>query len=90
MQNSRQSVSAPRGKPGARLNAGTKLRATRQRSAREAIYRAYFVPFQLQCSLILKPLELTYWDTSQMLKAKTGAHLSAVRLNVTLFVPEAT
>jgi hypothetical protein len=34
-----QSVSAPRGKAGARLNAHTELRAKRQRSAREAISR---------------------------------------------------
>jgi hypothetical protein len=34
-----QSVSAPRGKSGARLNAHTELRAKRQRSAREGIYR---------------------------------------------------
>ena len=34
-----QSVSAPRGKAGARLNAHTELRTKRQRSAREAIYR---------------------------------------------------
>jgi hypothetical protein len=41
-----QSDSAPRGKAGARLNAHTELRAMRQRSAQEAIYRnpksAYF------------------------------------------------
>jgi len=35
----RQSVSALRGKAGARLNAHTELRAKCQRSAREAIYR---------------------------------------------------
>jgi hypothetical protein len=34
-----QSVRAPRGKAGARLNAHTELRARRQRSAREMIYR---------------------------------------------------
>ena len=34
-----QSVSSPRGQAGARLNANTELRAKRQRSAREAIYR---------------------------------------------------
>jgi len=34
-----QSVSAPRGKAGARLNAHTELQSKRQRSAREAIYR---------------------------------------------------
>jgi len=34
-----QSVSAPHGKAGARLNAHTEFRAKRQRSAREAIYR---------------------------------------------------
>jgi len=34
-----QSVSAPRGKAGDRLNAHTELRAKRLRSAREAIYR---------------------------------------------------
>jgi len=34
-----QSVSAPRGKASARLNAHTELRAKRQRSAREATYR---------------------------------------------------
>ena len=34
-----QSVSAPRGKAGVSLNAHTELRAKRQRSAREAIYR---------------------------------------------------
>jgi len=34
-----QSVSAPRGKAGARLNVHTELREKRQRSAREAIYR---------------------------------------------------
>jgi len=39
IQSCGQSVSAPRMKPGARLIAHTKLRAKRQRSAREAIYR---------------------------------------------------
>jgi len=39
IQSCGQSVSARRGKEGARLNAHTKLRAKRQRSAREAIYR---------------------------------------------------
>jgi len=39
IQSCGQSVSAPRGKAGARLNAHTELRAKRQRSAREAIYR---------------------------------------------------
>jgi hypothetical protein len=34
-----QSVSAPRGKAGVRLNAHRELRAMRQCSAREAIYR---------------------------------------------------
>jgi hypothetical protein len=34
-----QSVSDPRGKAGAMLNAHTELRTKRQRSAREAIYR---------------------------------------------------
>jgi hypothetical protein len=34
-----QSLSAPRGKAGARLNAHTELRAERQRSTREGIYR---------------------------------------------------
>jgi len=39
IQSGRQSVSAPRGKAGARLKIHTELRAERQRSAREAIYR---------------------------------------------------
>ncbi len=39
MQSCVQSVSAPRGKAGARLNAHAELRAKRQRSAWEAIYR---------------------------------------------------
>jgi len=39
MQSCGQSVSAPRGKAGVRLNAHTELRAKRQRSAREAMYR---------------------------------------------------
>jgi hypothetical protein len=39
IQSCGQSVSAPRGKLGARLNAHTELRAKRQRSARQAIYR---------------------------------------------------
>jgi hypothetical protein len=39
IQSCGQSVSAPRGKAAARLNAHTELRAKRQRSAREAIYR---------------------------------------------------
>ena len=39
IQSCGQSVSAPRGKAGDRLNAHTELRAKRQRSAREAIYR---------------------------------------------------
>jgi hypothetical protein len=39
IQSCGQSVSAPRGKAGAMLNAYTELRAKRQRSAREAIYR---------------------------------------------------
>jgi hypothetical protein len=39
IQSCGQSVGAPRGKAGARLNAHTELRAKRQRSAREAIYR---------------------------------------------------
>jgi hypothetical protein len=34
-----QSVSAPRGKAGTRLNVHTELRAKRQRSVREAMYR---------------------------------------------------
>jgi hypothetical protein len=38
-QSCKQSVSAPRGKAGARLNAHTELRAKRQRLARKAIYR---------------------------------------------------
>jgi hypothetical protein len=38
IQSCRQSVSALRGKAGARLNAHTELRAMRQRSALEAIY----------------------------------------------------
>ena len=48
IQSCGQSVSAPRGKAGARLNAHTYLRVKRQRSAREAIYRnRHIVPFQL-------------------------------------------
>jgi hypothetical protein len=39
VQNCEQSVSAPRGKARARFNAHTEMRAKRQRSAREAIYR---------------------------------------------------
>ena len=39
MQSCGQSVSAPRGEAGVRLNAHTKLRAECQRSARKAIYR---------------------------------------------------
>ena len=39
IQSCGQSVSAPRGKAGARLNAHTELRTRRQRSAQEAIYR---------------------------------------------------
>jgi hypothetical protein len=39
IQSCGQSFSAPRGKAGARFNAHTELRAKRQRSAREAIYR---------------------------------------------------
>ena len=39
IQSCGQSVSALRGKAGAMLNAHTELRAKRQRSAREAIYR---------------------------------------------------
>jgi len=39
IQSCGQSVSAPRGKAGVRLNAHTELRAKRQRSAQEAIYR---------------------------------------------------
>ena len=39
IQSCGQSVSAPRGKACARLNAHTELRAKRQRSAREVIYR---------------------------------------------------
>ena len=39
IQSCGQSVSAPRGKVGARLNAHTELRAKRQCSAREAIYQ---------------------------------------------------
>ena len=38
-QSGGQSVSAPRGKGGASLNAHTELRAKRQRAAREAMYR---------------------------------------------------
>jgi len=38
-----QSVSAPRGKAGARLNAHTEFRAKRQRLAREAIYRNWLI-----------------------------------------------
>ena len=41
IQSCGQSVSAPRGKAGVRLNAHTELRAMRQRSAREAIYRSW-------------------------------------------------
>jgi len=43
IQSCGQSVSAPRGKAGVMLNARTKLRAKRQRSAREAIYRNWLV-----------------------------------------------
>jgi len=39
IQSCGQRVSTPHGKAGARLNAHTELRAKRQRSAREAIYR---------------------------------------------------
>jgi len=39
IQSCGQSVSAPSGKAGARLNAYTKLRTKRQRSAREVIYQ---------------------------------------------------
>jgi hypothetical protein len=39
IQSCGQSVSAPRGKAGARLNAHTELQAKRQRFAREAMYR---------------------------------------------------
>ena len=39
VQSCGQSVSAPRGKAGARLNAHTELRTTRQRSSRETMYR---------------------------------------------------
>ena len=39
IQSCGQSVSVPRGKAGVRLNAHTELRAKRQHSAREAIYR---------------------------------------------------
>jgi len=38
IQSCRQSVSAPRGEAGVRLNVHTELRAKRQRSAREAMY----------------------------------------------------
>jgi hypothetical protein len=40
MQSCRQSISAPREKAGARLNAQTESRTKRQRSAREAKYRS--------------------------------------------------
>jgi len=39
IQSCGQSVSAPRGKAGVRLNAHTELRAKRQNSARQVIYR---------------------------------------------------
>ena len=39
MHNCGQCFSAPRGKAGARMNAHTELRAERNRSAREAMYR---------------------------------------------------
>jgi len=39
IQSCGQSISAPHGKAGARLNAHTELRTKHQRSAREAIYR---------------------------------------------------
>jgi hypothetical protein len=47
-----QSVSAPRGKAGARLNAHTELRTKRQRCAREAIYgNRPIVPYLAQLKL---------------------------------------
>jgi hypothetical protein len=47
IQSCGQSVSAPRRKAGVRFNAHTELRAKRQRSAREAIYRNRLV--RLRC-----------------------------------------
>ena len=58
-QSGGQSVSAPRGKAGVRLNAHTELRAKRQRSAREAMYRnrsismtspVWRVPWRARCT----------------------------------------
>jgi hypothetical protein len=48
IQSCGQSVSAPRVKAGARLNAHTELRANRQRSAREVIYQNRPVPVLAQ------------------------------------------
>jgi len=52
IQSCGQSVSAPRGKAGARLNAHTELWAKRQRSAREAIYRNRPIPLGILSSTL--------------------------------------
>ena len=61
------SVSAPRGKAGARLNAHTELRVKRQRSAREAIYgNRPILPSSAQRPPVLSLKHLKSPETSSM------------------------
>ena len=65
IQSCGQSVSAPRGKASVRLNAHTELRAKRQRSAREAIYRNRPIQLLFACiTSFVTCTSSTTWCTS--------------------------
>jgi hypothetical protein len=68
-----QCVIAPRGKTGARLNAHTELRAKRQRSAREAIYRNWPID-----DLSSARLSASIWQTRTPLTLNRRPRLCAL------------
>ena len=67
-----QSVSAPRGKAGVRLNAHTELRAKRQRLAREAIYRNRLLFIFLLDSSTLRDTSTGVRDKTAQVQAEMG------------------
>ena len=83
MQSCGQSVSAPREKTGARLNAYTELRAERQRSAREAIYRNRPICGRPYRSRDVAP-DVRHDDGDRRLSEQRGlaAHVVAPRVEV--------
>jgi hypothetical protein len=79
IQSCGQSVSAPRGKARARLNAHTELRTKRQRSAREVVYRNRpIVPGPTMVGTMPNSPMLHQWSVT-FLQGLTLVHCSAQR-----------